>query len=485
MPEKPDPVPRVKFSDLPDDQKREAEREAARLRARRDLLFLTRWSHPGYLSGWVHEDICRRLEAFSDAVARQESPRLILCLPPRHGKSTLLCQRFPVWHLGRHRSHEAVIATYGQALADDHSRAARRVRDFCVERGIWSHLKPNRNGKDTASQWDIQGKGSVSAVGVGGPLTGRGAHLLIIDDPLKDAEEASSATARRRVWEWYTQVAYTRLAPGGGVVVCATRWHEDDLVGRLLEEQEAGGDRWDVVRYPAIAEEDETHRARGEPLHPDRYPADRLGSIRAAIGARAWASLYQQRPTSADGEVFKREWFQTYSAPPSMQSELCDELAISADCAFKGSKTSDFVVLQVWGRRGAFRYLLDQVRARMELPATQAALKALAAKWPRAGLKLIESAANGPALIQTLRAEVPGLVGYSPRASKKARAQAAAVQFEAGSVWLPSPEHASWIGDYCEELASFPNGAHDDQVDATSQILLRWGQAASFAVAVA
>jgi predicted phage terminase large subunit-like protein len=390
-----------------------------------------------------------------------------------------------VWHLGQNASDELVIATYGQALADDHSRAARQVRDFSVEAGIWDHLKARREGKDTASQWDTVGKGSVSAVGVGGPLTGRGAHVLIIDDPIKDAEEASSPTTRRRVWEWYTTTAYTRLAPGGGVLVCMTRWNEADLVGLLEDEAKAGGDAWEVVRYPAIAEEDETHRGTGEALHPERYPLSRLERIRAAVGARAWTSLYQQHPTAQAGEVFRREWFQHYTAPPAMQAQLCDEVAISVDAAFKGGRRSDFVVLQVWGRRGALRYLLDQVRARMELPATQAALKALAAKWPTAGLKLIEDKANGPALIQTLRSEVSGLVGYNPRASKEARAQTAAVAFEAGQVWLPSPSHAPWVGDFCEELAGFPHGAQDDQVDAMSQILIRWSTLSDFAVAVA
>ncbi len=484
MPTSPDPVPRVRFADLPDDQKRATVLEAARLRARRDLLFWTRWTHPGYRAGWVHRDVCRRLEAFSDAVARQESPRLILCLPPRHGKSTILCQRLPVWHLGRNPDHEIVLATYGQALADDHSRAARRVRDAAVEKEVWEHLAPRKDGKDTASEWETT-RGTVKAVGVGGPLTGRGAHLLVIDDPLKDAEEASSATIRRKIWEWYTTTAYTRLAPGGGVLVCMTRWHEADLAGQLLAEQETGGDVWEVVRYPAIAEDDEEHRARGAALHPERYPLDRLEAIRAAVGARSWASLYQQRPTSAEGEVFRREWFQTYRADPVTQSKLCDELAISVDCAFRASKHSDFVVLQVWGKRGAYRYLLDQVRARMELPATQAALRGLAGKWPRVGLILIEAKANGDALIQTMRAEITGLVGWDPRACKEARAQAASVQFESGQVWLPSPQDAPWVGDYCEELAGFPHSAHDDQVDATSQLLLRWARSSEFAVAVA
>jgi len=458
--------------------------EAARLRARRDLLFWTQWTHPGYQVGWVHEDICRRLEAFSDAVANRESPRLILCLPPRHGKSTLLCQRLPVWHLGRNPDHEIVLATYGQALADDHSRAARRIRSSAVEWGVWDHLAPRKEGKDTASEWETT-RGTVKVVGVGGPLTGRGAHLLVIDDPLKDSEEAGSATIRRKVWEWYTTTAYTRLAPGGGVLVCMTRWHEADLVGRLLSDQKSGGDKWEVVRYPAVAEEKETHRDIGEALHENRYSLDRLEAIQAAIGSRAWASLYQQRPTSAEGEVFKREWFQTYRADPLTQSKLCDEIAISVDCAFRASKHSDFVVLQVWGKRGAFRYLLDQVRARMELPATQAALRNLSAKWPRADLKLIEGKANGDALIQTMRGEITGLIGWDPRASKEARAQTAAVQFESSQVWLPSPQDAPWIGDYCEELAGFPHAAHDDQVDATSQILLRWSRAVEFAVAVA
>ena len=274
------------------------------------------------------------------------------------------------------------------------------------------------------------------------------------------------------------QVARTGNFIANGLVSHNTRWHEDDPIGRMIAKQAEGGDKWEVVSYPALAEHDEAHREEGDALHPERYGLLELMQKRNVLSSRAWAALYQQRPTPASGGIFQRAWMtgeaRTYKMAPD--ERLFAQQAITVDCAFKSTKDSDFVVMQCWGRIGAEYYLLDQKRARMDYPETRAALVSFAAKHPRAALKLVEDKANGSALIADLKSKVPGIVAYDPKASKEARASIAAALFEAGNVRLPHPSLAPWIGDYIEELCSFPSGVHDDQVDATSQILIRWSQ---------
>jgi len=183
----------------------------------------------------------------------------------------------------------------------------------------------------------------------------------------------------------------------------------------------------------------------------------------------------------AEGATFRREWLQqTYRLDPREQAARCDEVAISMDCTFKKSAHSDYVAIQAWGRSSGRFYLLDQVRGRMSYTEARSALLGLVGKWPAAHLKLIESKANGDAILDDLRGAVPGLVGFNPTASKEARAEVAAVHFEAGDVFLPEPRSAPWVGDYVEELAAFPTGANDDQVDATAQMLIRWGSSGIF-----
>ena len=295
-------------------------------------------------------------------------------------------------------------------------------------------------------------------------------NCAIIDDPFKDRASADSPTIRQNIWDWYTSTLYTRLAPGGGIIVIQTRWHMDDLAGRLLEAARTGeGDQWRVVNFPAIAEQDETHRKAGEALHPARYPLEQLHAIRAAIGSRDWEALYQQHPTPDGGGIFKAEWLRFWL--PKDLPQNFERMLISWDMTFKDGDDSDFVVGQVWGKAGANFYLLDQVRGRMGFTATLAAFQALARKWPQAQRKLVEDKANGPAVIDCLRNTVPGIIPVEPDGSKVARAHAVTTYFEAGNVYIPHPSVCGWVPEYVAELTQFPAAAHDDQVDATTQAL--------------
>lgn len=443
--------------------------------ARLRLLPFIRYGFADYQVGWFHRALAEAMERFSAAIARGESPRLIVTVPPRHGKSEIVSRRWPVWHLGNHPDHELVLASYGQSLANDMSRDARQVRDDALE--LWPGLQA-RADKDGVEQWKIVGgRGGYKAVGVGGPLTGSGAHALIIDDPVKDRLEADSPTYRERVWQWYQTVASTRLAPGAGVLVMMTRWHEDDLVGRLLAEEAKGrGDSWERIDFPAIAEEDETYRRVGEALHPERYAIDVLEQKRRVLGSRNFAALYQQRPVPAQGGTFRREWFDNRYRTDPRSLDLDDHL-ITCDLTFKGGAGSDYVVFGCWARDGERIYLLDLLRERMDYVTTKRALVDFVARWrhrhPRV---LVERKANGDALLSDLGRVVPNLIGWSPDAhgSKETRAEVAAARAEAGQLWLP--EDAPWVGDYVDEHLTFPAGKHDDQVDVTSMAVLEYAE---------
>ena len=292
--------------------------EAARQElARRELAknhllpFIMRFNE-SYEPGWVHKDICEKLEWFSAAVAAKQSPRLMIFMPPRHGKSEIGSRSFPAWHLGRYPHHEFIGCSYGSDLANGFSRKVRDVVKDPAFQAVFPNCVVNKDSQSVEAWLTTKG-GGYAAAGVGGPITGRGAHVLVIDDPIKNRDTAESATNRESVWDWYTSTAYTRLAPGGGVLLILTRWHDDDLAGRLLKKMAEGeGDEWVVVEYPAQAVQDELFRKAGDPLHAERYDNEALERIKRAVGPRDWQALYQQNPTPEDGDYFNKDMFQWY-----------------------------------------------------------------------------------------------------------------------------------------------------------------------------
>ncbi len=405
------------------------------------------WPHLVYIRGQL------------ERVTSGEIDRLMIFVPPRHGKSEMVTIRYPVWRLEREPGLRVIVGAYNQVLANKFSRKSRRIAEARFP------LSPERQAVE---DWETPDGGGLRAVGVGSGITGQGGHLIVIDDPVKSRDEAESETYRERVWEWYKDDLYTRLEPGGAIVLIQTRWHEDDLAGRILASED--GSSWTVVSLPAEAEEgDPLGRAAGEALCPERYDLDALARIKIVLGSYSYEALYQQRPSPPQGGMLKRSWWRFYRALP----DHFEEAIQSWDMAFKDTAVSNYVVGQVWGRRGAEKYLLDQVRDRMDFPATVQAVKTLSAKWPKARAKLVEDKANGPAVIATLRRELSGLIAVEPEGGKVARVAAVSPEIEAGNIYLPDPSIAPWIHDFIEECAAFPNGANDDQVDAMSQALVR------------
>jgi predicted phage terminase large subunit-like protein len=376
-----------------------------------------------------------------------------------------ITETFPSWFLGRNPDKRVIEVSYSDSLARNFGdKCRRKVEEFGPE--IFGVDLDHRRADK--SDWGIAGyAGGMIAAGIGGSITGKGADLLIIDDPIKNRLEADSQTYRERVWSEWQSTLETRLHPGGRVVVVLTRWHEDDLAGRLVN---AEPDRWKVVNLPAIAEEgDPLGRPPGEALWPERYNEKALAKKKKAVGSRDWEALYQGHPSPQEGAILQRGWWKYYSLSPGEMVRNMEVVILSFDCAFKDTSTSDFVVGQVLGRKGPDFYLLDLVRGRMDFPATVQAVRSLAAKWRQARAKLIEDKANGPAVIATLKKQISGLIPVNPEGGKIARANAVAPYIEAGNVWLPIPEHAPWVHDFVEECACFPNGPNDDQVDGMSQ----------------
>lgn len=424
-------------------------------------------------------------EALEWAVKTPDA-RLIVTMPPRHSKSLHVSENLPAWFLGNNPDKRVIAASHTAALAYTFSRRVRNK--FNDPR--WPFPTVRIAGDKAAVQaWDIDGRyGGYYAVGVGGAPTGSGGDLIVIDDPIRSAADADSQTVRDALWEWYQGTLRTRLEPGGSIVLTATRWHDDDLTGRLLVAQETGGEQWRHVHMPAIEE-------NGDALWPERWPVDALKRIQQAVGDRVWEAQYQGKPSVAEGNVFKRVWWRFWQhrdadLPPvrikiadgeyheaevyELPAQLDTQIQ-SWDMAFKDTKSGSFVVGQVWGKASADVFLLDQVRDQMAFPETVDAVRSLSTSWPKTHEKYVEDKANGPAVVAQLQHEIAGLLPVSPEGGKESRANAVTWMVKAGNVYLPHPAYAPWVWDLIEEASNFPNAKHDDQVDALSQALVHLG----------
>lgn len=308
-------------------------RELEARQARKSLLAFTEFTNPQYQRARHHELIAAKLEA----VERGEIDRLMIFMPPRHGKSELASKRFPAWCLGRKPTRQIIAASYNSDLANDFGRNVRNI----VAEPEFGQVFPSVTlapDSQAANRMNTNKGGAYVAAGVGTAVTGRGAHIALIDDPFKDREEADSERRRDVVWDWYRSTLFTRLMPGGAVVVILTRWHEDDLAGRLLEQEgdKKDGGQWDVLSMPAINEQ-------GQALWPEWYDIPALERIKATIGPREWSALYQQRPQPDEGTFFKREWFKTSGPLPSeMRFYGTSDYAVT-------DGGGDFTVHRVWG----------------------------------------------------------------------------------------------------------------------------------------
>ena len=427
--------------------------------------------NPNYQVTPLHSHIAEHLEK----VERGEIKRLCLFVPPRCGKTTLASEYFPAWFLGRNPDKQVIFTTYSFDRAKDVGRKIRNQMVGNTHGSVFPGCVVDPNSKGVTSLSTTSG-GVCNSVGIGGGITGRGAHLFIIDDPIKGREDAESDLIRSKILDWYKAVAYTRMMPGGRIVIIMTRWHFDDLAGNLLENTKH--ENWTVIEFPAIAEEnDMLGRKRGDPLWPTWYPKQVLNNIKLTIGTREWNSLYQQKPVPGEGGMIQIDWFKYYNFVnvPDIKDDF-KQIVCSWDTAFKAKELNDPTCCTVWGVTNSEYYLLNVVNKRFEYPALKREVKRVynynLDKYELTPTVLIEDKASGQSLIQDLKdTTTMPIVAITHKGDKELRMSETSALIEAGKVILP--RNLPWVSDYETQMIQFPYSKHDDMVDSTSQFL-KW-----------
>lgn len=433
----------------------------ARRQARGKLIPFTEYTEPTYEPAAHHHIIAEALED----VERGDCDRLAIFMPPRHGKSELASRRFPAWYLGRNPGRQIIAASYNSDLANDFGREVRNIVGSREYAAVFdAELAAD---SQAANRWHTRQGGMYVAAGVGTAVTGRGAHLLLIDDPFKDRQEADSETQRENVWRWYTSTARTRLMPGGAIVLIQTRWHDDDLAGRLLENNP---DRWRILSLPALKD--------GEALWPEWYPVPALDEIRADIGEREWSALYQQQPQPDEGTFFKREWFRWYepdNPPRHLRKFGSSDYALTEDggdwteCGVFGiDPDGDIYVCGWWSGQTTADVWID------------AELKIINEHKPLAWFSEAGPIRRAVEPFITRRMRETRIycrrewIAVSGLGDKATRARAFQARASMGKVYLPNNDHGQALLD---QLLRFPAGAHDDKVDACALIGMALDQA--------
>ena len=475
---------------------------ARRIMARRRLIEFTKRFHPNYQAGWVHRDVCRRLERFLQDVVEQKSPRLMLFLPPRSGKSQLASINFPSWALGHYPWMEIIASSYAVSLPINFSRKVRELLQDPAYKAVFPKTALDKTSASAEAWLTTQGGGFVAS-GVGTGITGKGYHIGIMDDPVKDSEEADSEVVREKVWDWYSSVLYTRAAPGAGILCIMTRWHDDDVAGRLItqmrSDREAGVaeeeiDQWQIIQYPAIATHDEyvnadgtitdipkeekslLVRRQGEALHPERFPLERLNKIKRTLQPRHWSALYQQNPVPDDGNYFTRSMFRYNSNPPPIATM---RMFAAWDLAIGEKQTNDSTVGTIAGLDYTDQvFVVDVIRFRGNADQIAEAIVTSAIRW-RVELVGIEKGqleqAIGPTLRKMMREKRATFVlsegdkALVPINDKLSRARPLQGRMQQGMVMFDNSQ--PWCEKLVEEALRFPAGTYDDQVDSLAWLM--------------
>jgi predicted phage terminase large subunit-like protein len=495
---------------------------ASRALCRRKLLPFIKKFNKRYSAGWVHRDICRRLEQFVKDVEDQKGPRLMLFMPPRHGKSEIASKNLPAWVLGNHPDWEIIASSYAVSLPIGFSRKVQGIIQDSYYQKLFPQTRLNPKAM-AADAWMTDGhEGGYIAAGVGTGISGKGAHILIIDDPVKDAEEADSTPQRDKVWDWWGSTAKTRLAPGGGVLVIQTRWHDDDLSGRMLAqkkelEKEFGElilkdpeneelyraqmleelDMWEVVEYPAIATHDEylntqtgelfydEHdgdsatvqvRMKGNALHPERFPVGRLMNMKRTLQPRHWSALYQQNPVPDEGIYFTRDMIR-YTPMGSVPQQSDMKLYSAWDLAVGEKQSNDYTVGVVGGLDWMDRvHILEIIRFRGDIHTVAETIMSTYKKYP----SLQEIGVEKGQLELALKPQLKKLMKKEklypvfneelrPIQDKWMRARPLQGRMQQGMVVFPHGQE--WVEVAVSELLRFPGGLHDDIVDGLAWLI--------------
>lgn len=450
--------------------------------------------HPAHFAAyasrgeWVFHD-APHLGLISNAlqdIALRRKDRLLIQAPPRHGKTELVSRYFPAWFMGAAKRERIILTSYEAEFAATHGQKAR---DILEEYGDPIFGVSVSQKSKARHHWALAGfPGEMVTAGVGGPLTGKGADILIIDDPVKNAEEALSKTYRDKAWDWYLSTAKTRLQPQGGIILIQTRWHEDDLAGRILaaEGDVRDGGRWHVLSFPALCEdpgEDLLGREEGEALWPAMWPASYIEEIRDEGDEYWFAAMYQQRPRVREGAFFKEEWFKYFyrsfegndndifylddpEIPQRVKLSECRTF-FTMDLAASRSQRADYTVIAVWRATPAGDLILDGIhRGRWTGPEQLEKAKRLTFRYQPTAI-YVEKRAYQLTYVQHARAAGLPIIDIDPKGDKQAKAIPAAERMRAGKIYIPAGDE-QWVSEFKEELLGFPTARHDDQVDVLS-----------------
>ena len=433
-------------------------------RVKDDFLEFVKHMWPEFVEGYHHKIIAEKF----NKLATGEIKRLIVNMPPRHTKSEFASNYLPAWMIRRNPKLKIIQTTHTAELAVRFGRKAKNVIDSSEYQEVFK-TKLQEDSK-AAGRWETEGGGEYFAAGVGGAITGRGADLLIIDDPHKE-QDAMSKEGFDKAYEWYTSGPRQRLQPGGAIVVVMTRWSTKDLTGRLMQNQkEVKGDQWEVIEFPAIM-------PSGLPVWPEYWNLNELEKVEATLPIAKWNAQWMQSPTAEEGAIIKRDWWQDWDSDNPPHTEFIIQ---SYDTAFLKKETADYSAITTWGM---FRddenqmhiILLDAEKDRYEFPELRRVAHESFLFW-RPQMVLIEAKASGIPLTHELaRMGIP-VVNYTPSRGndKHVRVNTVAPFFESGRVWAPM--HKQYAQEVIEECAAFPNGDHDDYVDSMTQAIMRFRQ---------
>lgn len=451
--------------------------DAKIFRAQNRLRWFIDYTMPSFQCQWFNELVCKEIDNFLKSTTVN---KLAIFQPPQTGKSETVSRRLPAYILGRNPNLKVVAASYSADLSSKFNREVQRIIDEPNYKKLFPEtmLKGNKvltledieqkqtTSIRTLSEFEIVNhSGFYKSVGIGGNLTGQTCDFGIIDDPIKDSLQANSLTYRNRLWDWYNDVFLTRLHNKSKIIYCQTRWHDDDLWGRILKKE----DDWKVIVLPGLKEDNNNPydiRKIGEALWEEKHSAKSYREAQQR-SPRTFASLIQQRPAPLEGNIFLNEWFRFYNVLP----DKFEKIIQSWDCTFKDKKDGDFVVGTIWGKYGPNLFLLGILRGHWDFVKTIDMFKKAISQFPNTSTILVEDKANGSAIISVLKQHFPGIIAINPRDSKEQRAYAITQYFEAGNIWFPKIENAPWVETILTEMKIFPNGAHDDIVDTVTQVI--------------
>lgn len=422
-----------------------------------------------YIHGWHIDAICEHLQA----VSRGEITKLLINIPPRHMKSILVNVMWPAWEWVTTPHSKWLFSSYAKSLTVRDSVKCRRLIESQWYQNYWDKSFRLTSDQNEKTRFENSKSGYRMSTSVGGSGTGEGGDRIVCDDPHK-VGEAESNIKRASSIDWWNKEMSTRAndPKKSAHVVIMQRVHEFDLSGDILEKGE-----YEHLCIPARFNEsrkcismlgwEDPRKKDGELLWPERFDEKAINKIAKTLGSRDAAGQLDQDPAPADGDIFKREWWRYWDILP----DRFDEMIQSWDMTFKDTKSSAYVVCQVWGRAGGDKYLIDQFRKQADFVATVQAFINMTNRHPNAKAKLVEDKANGPAVIATLRKEISGIIEYAPKGSKEARAHAQTPQIESGNVYLPNPNRYPWVSDMIERFTKFPNAKYKDEIDTATQAL--------------